>query len=200
MNGRLIGLTGFYCAGKNHVADIFREKGFATLDVDKLGHKVIETEQAAIVERFGGDIMENGRINRRLLGKKVFGKPTELTALEAIVHPRVNTLIEDWIERNKNCVINAALLHKTSILPRLDAVIVVKAPLFIRLIRAKRRDHLSWFSIVSRFKSQNFSFAIKSLYKNAENKETIYIINNIGRESEKQIDKIIAKLNLTPGI
>ncbi|MDR1216412.1 MAG: dephospho-CoA kinase [Treponema sp.] len=200
MNGRLIGLTGLYCAGKNHVADIFREKGFTTLDVDKLGHTVIETEQAAIVERFGGDIMESGRINRRLLGEKVFGKPTELTALEAIVHPRVNTFIEDWIERNKNCVVNAALLHKTSILPRLDAIIVVKAPLFIRLIRAKCRDRLSWFSIVNRFKSQNFSFAIEFLYKNAENKKTTYIIYNIGREPEKQIDKIIEKLNLTSGM
>ncbi|MDR1466649.1 MAG: dephospho-CoA kinase [Treponema sp.] len=195
MSRRLVGLTGLYCAGKNHVAEIFREKGFTTLDVDKLGHKVIETEQAAIVKRFGGGVMESGRINRRLLGEKVFGRPTELAALEAIIHPHVNALIKDWVEENKNCIINAALLHRTNIFPRLDAVVVVKAPLLIRLIRAKRRDRLSWFSIVNRFKSQNFSFPIKSLHKNAENKRATYIINNIGKEPEKQIDKIVKKLN-----
>ncbi|MDR0643670.1 MAG: dephospho-CoA kinase [Treponema sp.] len=201
MSKRIIGLTGFYCAGKNHVAEILVKRGFAALDVDKLGHKVIEREQRSIVERFGNDIVKDGRVNHRLLGEKVFGKPMELAVLEAIIHPCVNTLIEDWVEKNENCIINAALLHRTSIFPRLDAIIVVKAPLLIRLIRAKRRDRLSWISIFSRFKSQNFSFCLKSVRKNAENKETIYIINNSGRKPQKQIDKVVEALNylLPPG-
>ncbi|MDR0784664.1 MAG: dephospho-CoA kinase [Treponema sp.] len=195
MSERIIGLTGLYCAGKNHVAEILVKKGFAVLDVDKLGHTVIEMEQTAIVERFGRGIMERGRVNRRLLGEKVFGRPTELAALEAIIHPRVNTLIEDWAARNENCVVNAALLHRTSIFPRLDAVLVVKSPLFVRLIRAKRRDRLPWFSIIRRFRSQNFSFPFKLLYKDAENKRGIYIINNAGRKLEKRINKVVEKLN-----
>jgi dephospho-CoA kinase len=196
MSKRVVGLTGLYCAGKNHVAEIFKGKGFTALDVDKLGHKVIEMEQAAIARRFGEDVMERGRVNRRLLGEKVFGKPTELAALETIIHPRVNTLIKDWVEKNEDCIVNAALLHRTSIFPRLDAIVLVKAPALVRLVRARRRDGLSWFNIVNRFKSQNFS--IEFLYKNAENKKTTYIINNIGGEPEKQIDKIVEKLNRLP--
>ncbi|MDR0411619.1 MAG: dephospho-CoA kinase [Treponema sp.] len=194
MSERIIGLTGLYCAGKNYVGEILVRKGFAVLDVDKLGHRVIETEQAAIMERFGKDIVEHGRVNRRLLGEKVFGNPTELAALEMIIHPYVNALIEDWAAGNKNCVINAALLHRTSIFLRLDAILIVKAPLFVRLIRAKLRDRLPWFSIIRRFRSQKFSFPLKFSHEVAENRRSIYIINNVGRESEKQIEKVVDEL------
>ncbi|MCL2374428.1 MAG: dephospho-CoA kinase, partial [Treponema sp.] len=50
---KLIGLTGAYCAGKNRVALLLEQRGFAVLDVDKLGHEVIETEKTRLVSHFG---------------------------------------------------------------------------------------------------------------------------------------------------
>ena len=155
---KIIGLTGTYCAGKNYVAKILEKRGLRVLDVDKLGHKVIETEKDRLLARFGEDILgEDGLIDRKLLGEKVFGKPGELAALEEIIHPAVNQETLAWIDslKRKACVINAALLHRSSAFELLDSIIIVEAPVYIRLLRARKRDKLPWPVILKRFQSQN---------------------------------------------
>jgi len=154
---KLIGLTGNYCAGKNHVALLLEQRSIPVLDIDKLGHEVIEKEKERVLSRFGEDILgSDGLIERKRLGYKVFGKPNELSALEEIVHPAVNRETLTWIHGwgEKTCVINAALLHRSSAFQMLDAVIVVKAPFLVRLLRAKRRDRLPLTALLKRFRSQ----------------------------------------------
>jgi dephospho-CoA kinase len=194
----LIGLTGMYCAGKNHVAAILEGRGFAVLDVDKLGHTAIENKKADIIARFGKDIQnQDGSVNRRRLGERVFGRENELSALEAIVHPEANRLTLEWIaaHNGQKCVINAALLHKSAVFGQLDGIIVVSAPLFVRLIRAKRRDKLSWTSLLRRFSSQK-QFSAQYLAENAD----IYNVENPGirelgfQRLECRIDAILSKL------
>jgi dephospho-CoA kinase len=111
----LIGLTGIYCAGKNHVAALLEKRGLAVVDVDKLGHIAIENQKEAIILRFGEDVLSGeGTVNRRLLGATVFGKEEEMVALQGIVHPEANRLTQEWItaQNGKPCVINAAGIHK----------------------------------------------------------------------------------------
>jgi len=196
----LIGLTGTYCAGKNHVAALLEARGLPVLDVDKLGYKVLETEKETIFAQFGRDLQKpDGSLDRRLLGRKVFGNPEKLAALEAIVHPAANRLTTEWVaerERagDKTCVINAALLHRTPLFSRLDRIILVKAPLLTRLIRAKRRDKLSWGEILKRFASQK-DFTAQYLSINAE----IYKVGNPGltgagipgKKLERRLNKFI---------
>jgi dephospho-CoA kinase len=173
---KLVGLTGTYCAGKNYIAGLLEARGVPTLDVDKLGHEAIERRKAAIVARFGDATLgADGRVDRKLLGAKVFGKPEELAALEAIVHPEANRLIDEWIARQAAscCVINAALLHKSSVFSRLDALILVKAPFLTRLLRAHKRDQLPWATLVRRFRSQA-AFTSQYLAGNADT----YVVNN----------------------
>jgi dephospho-CoA kinase len=178
----LIGLTGTYCAGKNYVAAILEERGLPVLDVDKLGYDALEAEKEAVFARFGQDLRKSdlqeagGTVDRRLLGERVFGKPDELAALENIVHPQANRLTEEWIEKHgKTCVINAALLHRSSAFNRLDIIILVTAPLLTRLLRARKRDGLSWFALFSRFTRQK-NFNSQYLAANAE----IYRVENSG--------------------
>jgi dephospho-CoA kinase len=172
----IIGLTGTYCSGKNHLAAMLEKRGLPVLDVDKLGHKVIETEKTAILNRFGKDIATvDGTIDRKLLGAKVFGNPEELAALEAIVHPAVNRETSAWIEAHGTCVVNAALLHRSSAFLSLDALIVVEAPVLTRLLRARKRDRLPWRELVRRFISQK---KFKSQY--FKKKADIYKVKNPG--------------------
>jgi dephospho-CoA kinase len=202
----IIGLTGTYCAGKNHIAGLFEKQGLPVLDVDKLGHEVIETEKTVILERFGKDITNpDGTIDRKLLGAKVFGKPDELAALEAIIHPGVNRETSAWIEaQQKPCVVNAALLHRSSAFMFLDALIVEEAPLVTRLLRARRRDRLPWGDLIKRFLSQK-EFSSQYFTKKAD----IYRVKNWGyfgsglfrffrarlvEKPEDQIDKILSCL------
>jgi dephospho-CoA kinase len=195
---RLIGLTGTCCAGKNHVAGLLEARGIPVLDVDRLGHAAIEREKPAILARFGADILgQDGAIDRRILGRKVFAAPEALAALEKLVHPGANTLTEEWIagQTAGACAINAALLHKSCAFDGLDFIIVVKAPLIIRLLRARARDRLPWLQLVRRFGSQR-DFGAQYLRKNAD----IYTVFNSGgfcappaeAPLEQQVDRILA--------
>jgi dephospho-CoA kinase len=203
MSGKIIGLTGTYCAGKNYVAALLAGRGLAVLDVDKLGHRAIVEEKAAIVARFGMDIMGNdGEVDRRRLGTKVFGRPDELAALEAIVHPAANRLTNEWLaaQGDRPCVVNAALLHRSSVFGRLDALILVRAPYITRLLRARKRDHLPWRVLIRRFHSQK-GFISQYKDKRFSGDADIYFIDNRGcffpRLLEgvlvRRIDKILAK-------
>jgi dephospho-CoA kinase len=204
----LIGLTGMYCSGKNYIAAFLEKRGLPVLDVDKLGHIAIETQKAAVFSRFGEDIKnQDGSVNRRLLGEKVFGRKDELDALENIVHPEANRLTLEWIaaQNGGNCVINAALLHKSAVFGQLDNIILVKAPWFIRLMRAKLRDKLPWIALLRRFSSQKQFFS-QYLAENAD----IYRVENPGigkpgsllnsclvrAKPERRIDAILSKLRL----
>ena len=173
-----VGLTGPYCAGKNHIARLLEQRGLAVLDVDKLGHQVITTEKERLAARFGGDIVgADGQVDRKRLGAKVFGKAEELSALEDIIHPAVNREILAWVDarREQACVINAALLHRTSVFQALDAIIVVEAGFFVRLLRAKKRDKLPWAVLLKRFHSQR-QFTAQYFMGNAD----IYKVKNSG--------------------
>lgn len=202
--GKIIGLTGMYCAGKNQIARLLEKRGLEVLDVDKLGHRAIEAEQGAIVARFGREILgAGGTIDRKLLGERVFGKPEELAALEGIVHPAANRMTDEWLaeRQDRPRVINAALLHRSSAFSRLDGIILVSSPLITRLFRARRRDHLPWIQLFRRFRSQK-EFIPQYLRKNADT----YRVENRGyfdfsarrseRSLEKRIDEILSRLGV----
>jgi dephospho-CoA kinase len=171
--------------------------------VDKVGHEAIERRKDAIVARFGNAIIgADGRIDRKVLGARVFGKPEELAALEAIVHPEANRLTDEWIVQQAAlepaawcCVINAALLHKSSVFKRLDALILVKAPLLVRLLRAHKRDQLPWATLVRRFWSQ-VTFTSQYLASDADTYEVnngAYFASRYVRASlERRLDIILS--------
>ena len=189
----LIGLTGTYCAGKNRIAAFLENRGLPVLDVDKLGYKVLEAEKETIFAQFGSDLRQpNGDLNRRLLGQRVFGNPEKLTALEAIIHPPVNRMTGEWLEKQTgHCVINAAILHKSAFFNQLDRIILVTAPFFTRILRAHWRDKLSLKEILRRFSSQK-KITSQYLAGNAE----IYKVENPGFfDSQKLSQKLECRLN-----
>ncbi|MDR0448754.1 MAG: dephospho-CoA kinase [Treponema sp.] len=193
----IIGLTGHYCAGKNHVGLMLEKRGLPVLDVDKLGHEAIFLEQEAIIHCFGKEVLgSDGFVNRRLLGKQVFGRPDKLSALEAIIHPTANRLTEEWLAGRKVSVINAALLHKSTVFDRLNTIILVWAPLLVRLYRAVKRDKLSLKELLNRvFSQKDFPDRTQFFSHYAD----IYIVQNSGfpgsqRTLEKRIDAIVEGL------
>jgi len=196
----IIGLTGLYCAGKNHIGLLLENRGLPVLDVDTLGHEVIRTETEAIVRLFGDKVLgPDGSVDRRLLGEHVFGKPEALAALEAIVHPAADRLCCEWINsQTKPCVINAALLHRTSFYKKLDALIVVKAPFPVRFFRALQRDKLPFGEALKRLLSQrDFPRYRAQLFSCSADIHTVLNFSFFGslRNLEKRIDVILEGLH-----
>ena len=192
----VIGLTGTYCAGKNYVASLLEARGLPVLDVDKLGHQVIETEKERLLGCFGSDILgQGGLIDRKRLGEKVFGKPEKLSVLQDIIHPAVNRETLLWIDaRNeKACVVNAALLHRSSAFDKLDAIIIVEASFITRLLRARKRDRLPWPALIKRFRSQS---DFRAQY--FKGKTDIYRVSNPSNcgKPENRIGEILSQLGI----
>jgi dephospho-CoA kinase len=87
-----VGLTGGIASGKSMVADELAARGAVIIDADVLAREVVEPGTpafAAIVDRFGAQVLRDGQIDRAQLAKIVFADPLARRDLERIVHPAV---------------------------------------------------------------------------------------------------------------
>lgn len=160
---QIIAVTGPMAAGKNYYCSKLQQDGWACIDADELVHKAIDIAKDRILDTFTPyAIKQNikitkaeGSIDRHELGRLLFSIPELLTIQESIVYPIINTWIKDFIAKHEKVVINATVLYKTPELLRLcQRIFFVTAPFFTRLIRARKRDHLSYHQLLKRFWSQ----------------------------------------------
>jgi len=151
-------VTGTYCSGKNTLVSFVKELNFCEIDVDRVGHEILDDDGVTreLRRRFGADIFScEGTVDRRILGQRVFRDSRELRALEAIVHPPMAAEVERILQRLEvQVVINAAVLFRMGLERLCDAVICVRAPLMQRLQRARRRDGVSLIQMMRRMRAQ----------------------------------------------
>jgi dephospho-CoA kinase len=152
----VLGVAGGYCAGKDTVVRILEEAGLPAIDVDAVGHRALDEERDAVVREFGEAVRRaDGSIDRKALGGIVFRDRGALARLEAIVHPRMRDTVAREVARlGRSCVINAAILYKMGLHELCDAVICVKAPLLVRLARARSRDGVAAIPALRRMLAQ----------------------------------------------
>src|SRR4249919_2081916 len=87
-----VGLTGGIASGKSVVADELAARGAIIIDADVLARAVVEpgtAALAAIIDRFGAQVVSDGQLDRSRLGEIVFADPLARRDLERIVHPAV---------------------------------------------------------------------------------------------------------------
>jgi dephospho-CoA kinase len=98
-----VGLTGGIASGKTTVARMLRDRDHMVLDADAIAHELLESGQPtydAVLREFGTDILSaGGAIDRAKLGAIVFADPARRAALNAIVHPRIREVSDDWFAR-----------------------------------------------------------------------------------------------------
>ena len=94
----LIGLIGPIGCGKSTVAGWLAARGVVVIDADQLTRELMAPGTpvtAAVFARFGEQFrLPDGSLDRRALGRLVFSDPESLAALESIVHPAINELLE----------------------------------------------------------------------------------------------------------
>ena len=184
----IIGLTGGYCSGKSRAADILERLGFRNVDADRLAHRALALCAGKLGEAFGpGIIAADGSIDRRALGALVFADPERLRLHESIVHPVILALMDEEIAAADRVCINAPLLYRTDYPARCDLIIEVRAPLWLRVARGRKRDGLGVVHILRRIASQRSMWKLRP----RGGKPPVVLIDNAG--SVEALQSAIAK-------
>lgn len=195
-----IGLTGGLGSGKSTVARLLRTKGYPVIDADELAKDVVAAGtkgQREVVQEFGADVLlADGQLDRRALGRKVFGHPDRLLKLESIIHPLVQFEVETRRKAFASqgfrlAFYDVPLLFEKNI-PGFDAVVVVAAPEPLRRSRVAMRDGLGEEEILRRLASQ--------LPMDVKEAKADHVLRNDGdlAHLEAQVDDLVLKLKEDP--
>jgi dephospho-CoA kinase len=139
-----VGLTGGMGSGKSSVADLLVARGAVLIDADRIAREIVTPDGPAfapLVERFGRVILSaEGLLDRAALAAVVFNDPEALTALNAITHPAISTVMTERRAREEGTdhvvVLDVPLLvpaHRD--LLGLAVVVVVDCPVELALTR-----------------------------------------------------------------
>lgn len=141
-----VGLTGGIGAGKSAVARSLSAHGAVIVDADQLAREAVAPGSAglaAVVAEFGDAVLDAaGGLDRARLGAVVFADESARRRLNGIVHPIVGRLFQ---ERAAAAPPDAVVVHDVPLLTEnalagnYRLVIVVEAPLAIRLERLAQR-------------------------------------------------------------
>jgi dephospho-CoA kinase len=88
-----VAVTGPFASGKSTFVSILGELGAEKVSADEIVHDLLARDKETIrrvVERFGEEVLKESGVDRRALGRKVFGDPEALQDLENILHPLVH--------------------------------------------------------------------------------------------------------------
>ena len=150
----LIGITGGIASGKSSIANILESNGAGIINCDLIAHQSYEPGSGAynqLIESFGSEIVDQGndkRINRTVLGSKVFSSPDLLSKLESIVWPATKILVDKQINRFKNeqkpvIVVEASQLIEANWTKSVNQVWVTFIPESEAIKRLYERNKLS---------------------------------------------------------
>jgi len=179
-----IGITGNIGSGKTTVCKLFAILGVPVYYADDRG-RAISNENIEVVKKvkalLGSDIYnENQELNRSAVAEIVFNDKEKLAALNAIIHPAVAEDSNKWFSEQQSkgkpyALKEAALLVENESYKKLDKLIVVSAPLELRLERVMSRDKTNRDQVEARMKNQ--------LSNEEKEKVADFVIINDGKEA-----------------
>lgn len=143
-----IGLTGGIAAGKSEALAAFARLGAATLSSDAVVHELLEADaglRAALVERWGPEVMPPEGVDRAAIGRIVFADPGELDWLESQIHPLVGARTAEWLGSlptgTEIAVVEVPLLFEGGRETVFDTTVALVAGEDVRRERAAARGH-----------------------------------------------------------
>jgi dephospho-CoA kinase len=137
------GITGGIGSGKSYVCQRLKKRGYEVYDCDSAAKRLLRTspeirEQLTLL--IGPDAYTtDGQLNKAAVSKFLLASVDNQKAINDIVHPAVFSDFEEsgmeWME--------SAIIYESGIYRLVDRVIVVTAPMEVRIRRVMRRDHIS---------------------------------------------------------
>jgi dephospho-CoA kinase len=150
MNQKIIGITGGIGSGKSLICKIFSTMNIPIYDADSRAKYLINNDLALkiLIKNLLGEnaYTPTGEYNRAWVASQVFNNPDLLKQLNSLVHPCVHKDAYDWVKKYPNSpflLYEAALMKAAGDNNMFDKVIVVNAPISLRIKRIQQRDKRS---------------------------------------------------------
>ncbi len=150
MNQKIIGITGGIGSGKSLICKIFSTLNIPIYEADSRAKYLINNDLSlrnSIKNLLGKNAYTaTGEYDRAGVASQVFNNPELLKQLNSLVHPCVHNDARDWVKKFPNSpflLYEAALMKAAGDNNIFDEVIVVNAPIELRIKRIQARDKRS---------------------------------------------------------
>ena len=191
----IIGIAGGSGTGKSTIAaHVARRLGGVHIDADRVGHALLEDDDAvagAVRRRFGEEVVDGrGRIDRRRLGAVVFSDEAARRDLNAIIHPAIGRVCAERVEAARRAgagaaVVDAALLLEVAMPFEFDLVIALRCDTDTRFERIMEKGGRSAGEVRRRLDSQ------KSLEKSFYKADVVVDTDRELQATLAEIDRIV---------
>lgn len=155
-----IGITGGIGSGKSVVSRLLKCMGIPVYIADDEAKRITATDvviKEQLVALLGNEVFANGELNKPLLAAYLFSDATHANVINGIIHPRVKADFMAWAERNSTqplIAMESAILIESGFASEVDYIVMVSAPLNVRIERAMKRDSSTEELIRKRIESQ----------------------------------------------
>ena len=191
----VIGLTGSIAAGKTEVSKLFSAAHVPVFDADAEVHRIYRNKSVVkMLAKHFPEAINDGEIDRQVLGRIVLSDATKLKTLEALIHPLVRTQREEFIvkwkkENARFVVMDIPLLYETDQSKDVDYVVVVSTPENIQRERALARPGMTTEKLAG--------ILCRQVPDSKKREYADFIIENASSLDQlgKQVDALIGKFN-----
>lgn len=156
-------ITGGIGSGKSAVCSVIESLCKGDLYYTDIEAKNIvnssKVAKDAVVLLLGEEAYYEGRFNAKYVSQRVFADKTLLSALNNIIHPLVLEDINRWIEESAAkgrtlLFVESAIVIECGWKDMFDKLIVVTAPIDLRVKRVMLRDNISENEVLQRINNQ----------------------------------------------
>ena len=184
----IVGLTGGIGSGKSKILNFLKKKGFPCYDSDKRAKQLVNSNlelKNKIKKEFGNDIYKLEEIDSKTLSNIVFNKPYKLKLLNSIIHPYVRNDFNEFKLKTKASLVfkESAIMFESKTNLLCDFIVLIKAPIQVRVNRVTKRDLIDESIVKSRILNQwsdeKKEVLSDKIIENIDWKQTILLVEKL---------------------
>lgn len=157
-----LGITGGIGSGKSYVAQMLQTRwDVPVYDCDNEAKRLTAESddiRTALTQLVGDHLWQQGQMQKPVLAAYLFASPEHAAQVNAIIHPAVRRDFLRWADahsRSPVVAIESAILCESGFHTLVDSILLVDAPLEVRLQRAMLRDGASRQQVMARMARQD---------------------------------------------
>ena len=155
-----IGITGGIGSGKSIVSHLFEIMGIPVYDSDNESKRLTATDphiREKLTSLLGKKAYLGGELNKPYLASYIFSNENHLKTINNIIHPRVKEDFHSWGDKHPShpiVAMESAIILEAGFKEDVNVVLMVYAPLEVRIERIMKRNNFSRKQVTERIRSQ----------------------------------------------